>query len=290
MTVAKALGNQATYLAPVRPPPPPRAAAVQVPSGPPSAQPAPFVPPPDARLAGLPDLESRWGARSFDYVPELSFEPFGTLTPQGADAIRALVQGLAVPRGAHVLFRGQKEHSATLVRLTGISERRRAQEIASYLAGAESTRRAKVADLKRYDALAAGVGVQGSHAVWMQRYETATPLDMLVHEHKSSYGHPLLVSATRSLRVAVGDYNMRTTNNDNRFVYVLAAPETQLVNVVAAERAMRQDLEAVPGARRGAIKTFGTEAEDELAVWVDATPYVVAVYDTEEERFVQPEP
>jgi hypothetical protein len=255
--------------------------------------PTPAIPtavarPGQAAVDRLKDMPSGWGARRFDReaLPDLTYGAFGLLTERGARTIERIVETLHPAEGEIVLFRGQKKVTPT-VSLMPADETEWSAAIDRSLAGAKQGMERKIEDAVRHDAIASLTGGR-AHELWKEHYRSAEPLDQLITAHKESYGIPLFVSSTRNLEIAAGDYNMRTTKNENRYIYVLVAPEDACINVHASDylRVKRFVEEGVVDPARVSTPGFFRDREAEIAVWLDATPYVAAIYDAQNEELV----
>jgi GNAT superfamily N-acetyltransferase len=245
--------------------------------------------PPGLRSAPLPALlpenldnlthySSAWGVRRFDgdWLPELTFGAYGYLSLRGVAAIRERLERLSVDADTVVLFRGQKRLTADLNRVPSDPEERR-RVIGAELEAAAERRLRKIGDLRRYEALMQlSPGTRAAFEYDTGLWRDATLLDALVAEHQASSGNRLLVSASRSLAVAAGNYNMRTADNRNRYIYLLAVPKKAAVNVYAKDRTFARTEKAMAY----------HDVEREITVWLDATPYIVGVYDAADDRWV----
>lgn len=229
-------------------------------------------------------VSSRWGARSLggSAVPELDYRGFGYLTERGVQNIQRFVQGLQPGTDKLVLFRGQKQLRPRVSRMPE-DRVRWPQIVEREVQRTGNANRRKIDDMRRHEAIARGCGVTWNFERQMRYYCDAQPLDHLVFDHQGSYGNQLLVAATRGLSIAAGDYNMRTSDNRNRYIYVLLAPKDRLVNVHALDKrwgelTMRPEMQQAHGNPR--IK------EKEIAVWLDATDCVAGIYDAVQDRFL----
>jgi hypothetical protein len=227
---------------------------------------------------------SRWGAQRFSgaSLPALTFEKFGHLTPKGVRNIQSFVSSLRPRQDQVILLRGQKRLHERVSRLPADRSAWPAK-IAWELKTAENLRQRRLADMAHHDAIARGVGCSDRHEQHKRYIQEAGPLDMLVEHHQSTYGSPLFVAASRSLKVAAGDYNMRRTDNSNRFIYVLLAPKNRCVNVHGLDK-----LKGEMFMSQQALKNHGNQRikEREVAVWLDATDCVAGLYDTVKDKFM----
>lgn len=190
---------------------------------------------------------------------------------------------IAPPADHVVLLRGQKDLTPDLRRAPREPGALR-QLIHTQLYSAAQHRLHTLDGIARHEAISMLSPVShGQHKRREQLWKEATPLDVLVSYHQSGYGCPLFVSATRSLSVAAGDYNMRTTDNRNRFIYVLDVPMNQAVNVYGMERCFSKELGYT---MEGSTADHGHEQE--VVVWLDATPCIAGIYDCVTDAWVQP--
>jgi hypothetical protein len=229
-------------------------------------------------------ISSKWGARSLggSTVPELDYRRFGYLTDRGVQNIQRFVQGLQPGADKLVLFRGQKQLRPRVSRMPE-DRARWPQIVEREVQRTGDANGRQIDNLRRYESVARGCNVSWNFDRQLRYYCEAQPLDHLVFDHQSTYGNRLLVPATRGLSVAAGDYNMRTSDNRNRYIYVLVAPKDRLVNVHALDKSrgeftMRPQILQANGNPR--IK------EKEIAVWLDATDCVAGIYDAVQDRFL----
>ncbi len=96
----------------------------------------------------------------------------------------------------------------------------------------------------------------------------ATGLELLAIKSQNKFASRFLVSTTRDLSIAFGDFYMAPAV---RYVYIMQVPRDHVVNLhgLVAERAKTMNL---PKA--------GNQREKELAIPLQATEYVRAVFDT----------
>jgi hypothetical protein len=229
---------------------------------------------------------SNWGARRLDdkWLPDLSFNSFGPLTSKGAAAIRAKVYYELGPlKGRVILFRGQKTMTPNLCCVPSDPAQRRALIWKELKAAACDLYQMLKECENSYCFLSPPEVFEKLKSRKLKTLREATPLDALSLYHGKTYGSPLLVAASRSLSVAAGDYNMITSYNNNRYLYVLAVPEDQVVNIFGTEKYFAE--RSTLGVKRNSYDNG--KSEYELCVWLDATPYVVGVYDTAKERWVE---
>ena len=232
----------------------------------------------------LDGLASRWGARNIkdSALPPLTFEKFGYLTPQGARSIRGFVSALRTGADQVVLLRGQKRLHPRVSRLPA-DRTAWPGKVADAVRVAQSYRSRKLADMAHHDTFARAVGCTRAHEQHKRYFREAGPLDLLVERHQTSSGSPLFVSATRSLSVAAGDYNMRTSDNRNRYIYVLLAPRKRCVNIHGLDKLKGEMFMSAAGMKKhGNVRI----KEREIAVWLDATDCVSGVYDAVQDKFV----
>lgn len=203
------------------------------------------------------------------FIPEspLVFDVQNDRSPQiGAD-IQAFVKGVSVAPGHTLLFRGQAmdTHSVS-------SAMARSGEFSSVpeveQAFDEHLRQMKKELNEQRDEAAdyAAVSSDTDEHSWWDR---ANPLDALCASHSRSNGDSFLVSATRSLGVASRWIEGGRLPTTYRYVYILSVPTEKTVPIT-----------------RSLLTKHGSIRENEVAVLYDATPYVIAVYDTIELKFV----
>lgn len=245
--------------------------------------------PVDGNIASLDGYPSGCGGRRLDgaWVPELSFEPFGYLSARGAAAIRERVAALDLASDQMILLRGQKRLTPGLDRLPVDPEQRR-QEIWQELSSAAAEHQRSVQDQARCKVMGLLIDPSGQLNARIDKlHRDETPLDALIAHHQSTSGSRLLISATRSLSVSAGDYDMRVSDNRNRYIYLLAAPKDQLVNVYARAKDRQERLVGKSNPPAGEKSDLDTLREAEISVWLDATPYIAGIYDAVEERWVE---
>jgi hypothetical protein len=95
-----------------------------------------------------------------------------------------------------------------------------------------------------------------------------TPEDKIILEHAKSAGGTYFVSATRALSVAAGNFQ---GGDGVRYIYILSVPLAKTINV--------QEV-----IKRTKASSFGREQE--IAIPIDATQYILGVYDLVEHRIL----
>lgn len=223
-------------------------------------------------------LRSHWGARTFNTqtIPQLTYDHFGYLSPQGAKRIREFVNRLHITDDQVILFRGQKEKIPPVAKSYRPESWQNVLENALTHVDAHTQRH--IETLKARTETARACGVADAHERRLQFYRDAGSLDRVVVAHQESYGLPILVSATRSLAVAAGNYMMRNAVNNNRFIYILTPYKKSCINVHAADQFKQ---------RWFSLTSSETKAEHEIAIWLTAQQCVAGIYDTFTDSFVE---
>ncbi len=101
------------------------------------------------------------------------------------------------------------------------------------------------------------------------------PIDLLAISHQSSLGSKHLISTTRDLSVAFGNFYMAPSNI--RYVYILKFPKKVGINTYGASKYQTKSL--------GAMDASGL-AEKEISIAHDATEYIQGVFDLETSKFI----
>ncbi len=188
-----------------------------------------------------------------------------------ATSIRGKVASLkAREPKAVIVFRGQSKLTKTLQ-----AKVRQELPVADAIAAFEKATKTEAKAARDY---AAKVAKQKDPKVFDQRRVAfnakLTGAELLALKHQEQLSGKYFVSTTRDLAIACGDFHLA---GKMRYVYVLALPKKTGLNLYSLNRLKSDILRVLPPPN---------QREKEVAIPVEATSYVRAVYDLENERFV----
>jgi hypothetical protein len=233
------------------------------------------------KKGSLPSSSRLWNEHPDDILPELSLEnrPGDLIFLSDADRLNfaAFLLKKATSSEALILFRGQQQMNdrimAIKARQIGLptAEKDLNDEIDRF----ETKRQLQIekmeSEIAARDSSRLGwldVQMREEFLNRLSYVKRTSGKDRVILNHIKSVGGTFFVSATRSLAVAAGNFQ---GGEGIRFVYVFQVPKGKAVNVFGV-------------GQRTNSSNLGKEAE--VSVLLDATEYVLGVYDLINHKFL----
>jgi len=187
------------------------------------------------------------------------------------DAIKKVVTKLKADSPTDVIvFRGQAELTKTVS-----ARAMRGSSTKTALADYQKAAEGEHLEVKRYvDNVDRNPHAPTSEKTRADHMRTLTPPEALALRHQRGFGGEYFVSTTRNLAAAYGEFHMAP---QIRYIYVMQVPKGQAINIYGLVREKTKALN---------LPAQANQQEKELAIPLDATPYVRAIYDTATGKFL----
>lgn len=212
-----------------------------------------------------PDKGSYWARQN--PLPDLSYEVRDNRPARMSSDVARFVQSLTVSKDHVILFRGQENLTNQVLSPLArqaiaegrqlLKEDEQEEYFLKMLNSAQMELNHEREEISKYRSLGA---LKTGEVRWWDR---ATAADYLAQNHSKSNGHPFFISTTRSLGVASRWVETGRFPTTYRYVYVISVPQNKTLPITQSLIAKR-----------------GSNNEDEVVILYNATPYVIAVYDT----------